>query len=163
MSKVALITGITGQDGSYLTEFLLAKGYTVSYYVLLYMTIYCLLYVLSWPWIECAMVYDRWRWGEVSYIIAMVGQCFVYNTFLGIDVGLVVFIPCVGNESLHVGGIILLSLQCLMEPSNRVKHIRPSSDEQEQASSILLHHKSFYTLSLNSSGELYTLHTYLCT
>ena len=28
--KVALITGITGQDGSYLTEFLLSKGYTVS-------------------------------------------------------------------------------------------------------------------------------------
>jgi hypothetical protein len=28
--KVALITGITGQDGSYLTELLLSKGYTVS-------------------------------------------------------------------------------------------------------------------------------------
>jgi hypothetical protein len=27
--KVALITGITGQDGSYLTELLLSKGYTV--------------------------------------------------------------------------------------------------------------------------------------
>lgn len=27
--KVALITGVTGQDGSYLTEFLLEKGYTV--------------------------------------------------------------------------------------------------------------------------------------
>ncbi len=27
--KVALITGITGQDGSYLVEFLLGKGYTV--------------------------------------------------------------------------------------------------------------------------------------
>jgi GDPmannose 4,6-dehydratase len=27
--KVALITGVTGQDGSYLTEFLLAKGYEV--------------------------------------------------------------------------------------------------------------------------------------
>ena len=27
--KVALITGITGQDGSYLTELLLEKGYTV--------------------------------------------------------------------------------------------------------------------------------------
>jgi|Transcript_30434 GDPmannose 4,6-dehydratase len=27
--KVALVTGITGQDGSYLAEFLLAKGYTV--------------------------------------------------------------------------------------------------------------------------------------
>ena len=25
--KTALITGITGQDGSYLAEFLLAKGY----------------------------------------------------------------------------------------------------------------------------------------
>jgi GDPmannose 4,6-dehydratase len=25
--KVALITGITGQDGSYLAEFLLEKGY----------------------------------------------------------------------------------------------------------------------------------------
>ena len=29
MKKVALITGITGQDGSYLAEFLLDKGYTV--------------------------------------------------------------------------------------------------------------------------------------
>ena len=29
MSKVALITGITGQDGSYLAEFLLEKGYVV--------------------------------------------------------------------------------------------------------------------------------------
>jgi GDPmannose 4,6-dehydratase len=28
-SKVALITGITGQDGSYLTEFLISKGYIV--------------------------------------------------------------------------------------------------------------------------------------
>src|SRR5436853_4965664 len=27
--KIALITGITGQDGSYLTELLLEKGYTV--------------------------------------------------------------------------------------------------------------------------------------
>ena len=26
MSKTALITGVTGQDGSYLTEFLLEKG-----------------------------------------------------------------------------------------------------------------------------------------
>jgi GDPmannose 4,6-dehydratase len=29
MSKIALISGITGQDGSYLTELLLEKGYTV--------------------------------------------------------------------------------------------------------------------------------------
>lgn len=29
IARVALITGITGQDGSYLAEFLLAKGYTV--------------------------------------------------------------------------------------------------------------------------------------
>ncbi|MEV4946716.1 GDP-mannose 4,6-dehydratase [Streptomyces sp. NPDC053755] len=29
MSKTALITGVTGQDGSYLTELLLSKGYTV--------------------------------------------------------------------------------------------------------------------------------------
>ena len=27
--KVALITGVTGQDGSYLSEFLLEKGYDV--------------------------------------------------------------------------------------------------------------------------------------
>lgn len=27
--KIALVTGITGQDGSYLTELLLEKGYTV--------------------------------------------------------------------------------------------------------------------------------------
>jgi len=29
MKKVALITGITGQDGSYLSELLLSKGYEV--------------------------------------------------------------------------------------------------------------------------------------
>ncbi|WP_080070000.1 GDP-mannose 4,6-dehydratase, partial [Salmonella enterica] len=29
MNKVALITGITGQDGSYLAELLLEKGYEV--------------------------------------------------------------------------------------------------------------------------------------
>lgn len=29
MCKIALITGITGQDGSYLAEFLLEKGYEV--------------------------------------------------------------------------------------------------------------------------------------
>ena len=29
MSKKALITGITGQDGAYLAEFLLEKGYEV--------------------------------------------------------------------------------------------------------------------------------------
>jgi GDPmannose 4,6-dehydratase len=29
MSKGALITGVTGQDGAYLAEFLLGKGYVV--------------------------------------------------------------------------------------------------------------------------------------
>ena len=29
MMKTALITGVTGQDGSYLSEFLLEKGYEV--------------------------------------------------------------------------------------------------------------------------------------
>ena len=29
MRKIAIITGITGQDGSYLAEFLLKKGYIV--------------------------------------------------------------------------------------------------------------------------------------
>jgi len=29
MAKRALITGVTGQDGSYLTELLLSKGYEV--------------------------------------------------------------------------------------------------------------------------------------
>jgi GDPmannose 4,6-dehydratase len=29
MTKTARITGITGQDGAYLAEFLLKKGYTV--------------------------------------------------------------------------------------------------------------------------------------
>ena len=30
MAKVALITGITGQDGSYLAEFLLKKSYEID-------------------------------------------------------------------------------------------------------------------------------------
>ena len=31
-NKIALITGITGQDGSYLAEFLLEKGYDCLLY-----------------------------------------------------------------------------------------------------------------------------------
>jgi len=31
--KKALITGITGQEGSYLAEFLLSKGYEVSLWI----------------------------------------------------------------------------------------------------------------------------------
>lgn len=31
MKKVALITGITGQDGSFLAEFLIDKGYEVRH------------------------------------------------------------------------------------------------------------------------------------
>ena len=34
--KKALITGITGQDGSYLAEFLLEKGYEVLYMMAIY-------------------------------------------------------------------------------------------------------------------------------
>ena len=33
--KVALITGITGQDGSYLAELLIGKGYEMNNYSLL--------------------------------------------------------------------------------------------------------------------------------
>ena len=33
-NKVALITGITGQDGAYLAEFLLDKGYEVHGYIM---------------------------------------------------------------------------------------------------------------------------------
>jgi len=33
MAKKALITGITGQDGSYLAEFLLSKGYEVHGFI----------------------------------------------------------------------------------------------------------------------------------
>ena len=33
MSKIALITGITGQDGSYLTELLLTKNYKIHGFV----------------------------------------------------------------------------------------------------------------------------------
>jgi len=35
--KVALITGITGQDGSYLAELLLEKGYDVSFFFTVYL------------------------------------------------------------------------------------------------------------------------------
>ena len=36
MSKICLITGITGQDGSYLAELLLEKGYIVTVYDIMY-------------------------------------------------------------------------------------------------------------------------------
>lgn len=42
--KKALITGITGQDGSYLAEFLLEKGYEV--HVLLVVLLFQILHVL---------------------------------------------------------------------------------------------------------------------
>src|SRR5471030_2038845 len=33
--KIAFITGVTGQDGAYLAEFMLAKGYIVDFFKLL--------------------------------------------------------------------------------------------------------------------------------
>ena len=42
MSKKALITGVTGQDGSYLAELLLDKGYEVHGICLLYTSNMCL-------------------------------------------------------------------------------------------------------------------------
>lgn len=36
MAKIALITGITGQDGTFLVEFLLGKGYPVHDGIMLY-------------------------------------------------------------------------------------------------------------------------------
>ena len=49
MTKTALITGITGQDGSYLTEFLLEKGYTVSFFLVINIRICVYVYVFfSW-------------------------------------------------------------------------------------------------------------------
>jgi GDP-mannose 4,6 dehydratase len=41
--KVALITGITGQDGSYLAELLLSKGYTVCRFLLFV----CCMYIMN--------------------------------------------------------------------------------------------------------------------
>ena len=46
--KTALITGITGQDGSYLAELLLTKGYTVhGIYVVLHPSILVVLIIFT--------------------------------------------------------------------------------------------------------------------
>lgn len=42
--KKALITGITGQDGSYLTEFLLSKGYEVQPDIIFHFAFYVLVF-----------------------------------------------------------------------------------------------------------------------
>ena len=49
--KVALITGITGQDGSYLTEFLLEKGYTVSFVLVIIYLYVCLYVYVFFSWV----------------------------------------------------------------------------------------------------------------
>jgi len=58
VGRVALITGITGQDGSYLTEFLLSKGYTVR----LHISLSCLIIYFGYSW--CAWRRARLQQGE---------------------------------------------------------------------------------------------------
>ena len=54
MTKTALITGITGQDGSYLTEFLLEKGYTVSFFLVI-IYVYVCMYMYSFLGLDQTM------------------------------------------------------------------------------------------------------------
>lgn len=52
-------------------------------------------------------------------------------------------------------------LQCSIEASNQVKHIRPSTDEQAQVSSLLLHTQVFLHIS-STLAENYTLQHISC-
>ena len=61
MKKTAIITGVTGQDGAYLSQLLLEKGYTVVGIVRSYVSLNC-------PKLEYLGVRDRVQFEEADLL-----------------------------------------------------------------------------------------------
>lgn len=88
--KVALITGITGQDGSYLTEFLLSKGYTVRFYWYMYNLWHYMLVVWRRAWTASTWQKEVWpvslssRWGSFFFRFSCSEHRCCVDMFFGI-------------------------------------------------------------------------------
>jgi len=91
MSRKALITGITGQDGAYLAKFLLGKGYTVygtyrrlstpNFWRLLYLDIFDRVSLIPADLIDAASILGAVQNSEPDEIYHLAAQSFVGASF----------------------------------------------------------------------------------
>ena len=91
MSKRALITGITGQDGSYLARFLLDKGYEVfgtyrrvstpNFWRLQYLNVFKKVRLISVDIIDTSSVFEAVKACEPDEIYHLASQSFVPTSF----------------------------------------------------------------------------------
>lgn len=91
MTKSALITGITGQDGAYLAKFLLEKGYKVfgiyrrlstpNFWRLQYLDIFSKINLLPADMLDSASLFEAVRASEPDEIYHLAAQSFVGASF----------------------------------------------------------------------------------
>ena len=91
MSKVALITGITGQDGAYLADFLLKKGYAVfgtyrrlstpNFWRLQYMDIFKKVHLIPSDMIDSDSLYEALFLSKPDEIYNLAAQSYVGASF----------------------------------------------------------------------------------
>src|SRR3972149_5111488 len=89
--KSALITGVTGQDGAYLAEFLLGKGYRVfgtyrrlstpNFWRLQYLGIFGKVNLIPADLIDTASVYEAIKISEPEEVYHLAAQSFVGASF----------------------------------------------------------------------------------
>lgn len=91
MAKTALITGITGQDGAYLSEFLLSKGYDVygiyrrlstpNFWRLQYLDIFEKINLIPADLVDMGSLLDAIRISEPDEVYHLAAQSFVGASF----------------------------------------------------------------------------------
>jgi GDPmannose 4,6-dehydratase len=91
MSKTALITGITGQDGAYLSKFLLSKGYTVygtyrrlsspNFWRLQYLDIFDKINLIPADLLDMSSLLDALKASKPDEIYHLAAQSFVGASF----------------------------------------------------------------------------------
>jgi len=91
MAKKAIVTGITGQDGAYLAQFLLEKGYTVygtyrrlstpNFWRLQYLDIFDKIYLVPADLIDSSSIFEAIKTCEPDEFYNLAAQSFVGASF----------------------------------------------------------------------------------
>ena len=128
MSKVALITGITGQDGAYLVELLLRKGYKVIGAFRRASTVNTARLDALGIAKELELVpFDLTDHGNMRRVIEAVAPDEVYNLAAQSFVGISFEQPVTTGEITGVGAVRLL--ETILEVNNQIRFYQASTSE----------------------------------
>lgn len=161
--KRALITGITGQDGAYLSKFLLDKGYTVyglyrrassaNMWRLLSLGILDRVHLISGDITDMASLRGTIEQSEPCEIYNLAAQSFVSASFDQ---------PLLTAQVDGVGVVMLLDAARQINPEIKVYHASTSelygNGKKHKSSELLNENSVFWPASPYASSKLYAFH-----